>query len=162
MVRYISYAVATVMVLCSMFAQASTVTVQGTVMLPTCTLNGGNPIKVDFGDVLTTSIDGANYKKTPVDYTLDCEGDMTGNSLLQMSITGTDASFGDGLLVTDKTGLAVQFLSDSAPLALNTGLVKFDYSGQLPAIFAVPAKDPSATLTAGVFTATAVLHVDYQ
>jgi type 1 fimbria pilin len=161
--NYFCYAAAVGLLLCSTFTQASIVSVKGNVILPPCTLNAGNPINVDFGDdVMTTKIDGKSYKVMPVNYQLQCDGDMGESSLLQISIKGIKASFGDGLLVTDKNGLGVQFLNGSNPLLLNTGLVKFDYNGQLPNINAVLAKDPSATLTGGAFTATAVMYVDYQ
>lgn len=40
---------------------------------PPCTVNDNKPIEVDFGDVMTTRIDGSNYRQQ-VNYTLSCTG----------------------------------------------------------------------------------------
>ncbi|WP_329503108.1 fimbrial protein [Klebsiella aerogenes] len=148
----------------SMPTLAATLTVKGSVTQPPCTVNGGATIKVNFGDdIMTTRIDGVAYKKQPLNYTIECEGDMSGYSALAIQIKGTAASFGSGLLQTNKTGLGVQFLAAGSNLALNTGSAGFDYlSGSPPAIEAVLARDPSVTLTGGDFTATATMYVNYQ
>lgn len=160
---------ATVVICAALFcasgsSQAATVTVKGNVVQPTCTINNGTTIEVPFGDdVLTTRIDGKEYDKQLVDYTVECDGDMSAGGALQLSISGTGASFGNGLLQTSVTGLGVQFLNGSSALALNTGLAKFDYNtGSQPVIYAVLARDPSVTLPAGAFSATAMMSVDYQ
>lgn len=51
------------------FAQTATVKVSVTVMQPLpCTINGGRPIEVDFGDeVMTTRING-NFYRMPIDF----------------------------------------------------------------------------------------------
>ncbi|MCU6317019.1 fimbrial protein [Klebsiella aerogenes] len=145
---------------------AATVTVKGNVVQPTCSIEGisGATIEVPFGDqVVTTRIDGKEYDKQPVNYTVKCDGDMSSNSGLQISISGTLASFGSGLLQTTVTGLGVQFLNGAAALPLNTGTAKFDYnSSTRPDIYAVLARDPAVTLAAGAFSATAMMSVDYQ
>jgi type 1 fimbria pilin len=112
---------------------------------------------------MTTRIDGAAYKKMKLSYTVECQGDMTGGSSLLIQIKGTDASFGSGLLSTNKDGLAVQFLANETPMSLNSGGVGFDYlTGALPSIEAVLARDPSVTLTGGAFSTTATMYVNYQ
>lgn len=145
-------------------AQAATVRVSGKVILPPCDLNGGNTIHVDFGSsVIISKIDGSTYLKKPVPYTLSCEGDMSnGNNLLQITITGSVASFSSGLLKTTTGGLGVQFLNGSTPLAVNTGLAKFDYNSTHPTLFAVLAKNAGAPPVAGAFSATATMSVNYQ
>lgn len=152
-------------VLCSMQpCKAATLTVKGSVTQPPCTINGGAAISVNFGDdIMTTRIDGQAYKKMPVPYSVECEGDMTGASALQIVIKGTAASFGSGLLKTDKSGLGVQFMASGVKFPINNAAIPFDYlSGQPPAIDAVLAKDSAVTLTGGVFTATATMYVNYQ
>ncbi|WP_213793643.1 fimbrial protein [Klebsiella aerogenes] len=161
---YITAVLSTALLCASGCCLAATVTVQGIVVQPACTINSGTTIEVPFGDeVLTTRIDGKEYDKQLVDYTVECDGDMSAGGALQLSISGTNASFGSGLLQTSVTGLGVQFLNGSSALALNTGLAKFDFnSGSQPVIYAVLARDPSVTLPAGAFSATAMMSVDYQ
>lgn len=142
----------------SPMVQAATVTVKGTVIRPACNLNNGQEIRIEFGDVVISKIDGQAYKKQPLHYSLTCE-DTTAK--LQFHITGTSAPFGSGLLTTSKSGLGIQFMSDNGNLALNSGVLKFN-SGETPAIYAVPAKNASAQLATGDFSATATLSVDYQ
>lgn len=152
-------------VLCTILpVRAATLTVKGSVTQPPCVINGGSAILVNFGDdIMTTRIDGKAYNKRSLNYTVKCEGDMTGASALQIMIKGTAASFGSGLLKTDKTGLGVQFLASGTNLALNTGGADFDYlTGQPPVIEAVLARDASVVLTGGQFTATATMYVNYQ
>ncbi|WP_370612201.1 fimbrial protein [Klebsiella aerogenes] len=145
-------------------ALAATVTVKGSVTQPPCTVNGGSAINVPFGDdVMTTRIDGVAYKKMPLDYTIECEGDMSGASALEIQIKGTAASFDTTLLKTSVDGLGVKFLTGSTTLVLNSGAAKFDYlADQTPAIDAVLTRDPSVTLAGGAFSATATMYVNYQ
>lgn len=53
------------------FTQAATVKVSVTVVQPLpCTINGGRPIEVNFGDeLMTTRIDGYRYR-VPIDFRL--------------------------------------------------------------------------------------------
>lgn len=161
MLRY-----STVALLAGLFclpAQPAVLTVTGVVIQPSCSINDGGSISVNFGDdIMTTRIDGHAYKKKQLSYSVDCEGNMA-SSALKITIKGTTASFGDGLLQTTKSGLGVQFLADGVAIPLNTGAAKFDYQvSQLPVIEAVLARDTSITLTGGAFSATATLDVDYQ
>lgn len=161
---FMTVVIPTMLLCASCSSLAATVTVKGNVVQPTCTINDGTTIDIPFGDeVVTTRIDGKEYDKQRVNYTVECEGDTSSGTLLQLSISGTNASFGNGLLQTSVAGLGVQFLNGSSPFALNTGLAKFDYnSGSQPDIYAVLARDPSVTLPAGAFSATAMISVDYQ
>lgn len=161
---FVTAAISAALLSATCSSQAATISVKGNVVQPTCTINNGTTIEVPFGDgVVTTRIDGKEYDKQRVNYTVECEGDMSSGGLLQLSISGTNASFGSGLLQTSVTGLGVQFLNGSSALALNTGLAKFDYnSGSQPDVYAVLARDPSVTLPAGTFSATAMMSVDYQ
>ncbi|TNV10779.1 fimbrial protein [Buttiauxella sp. B2] len=151
--------------LVSKAASTAKINIYGTLIEPaSCTVNGGQDIDVPFGDdVITTKINGVSYKKMPLNYTVECNGDMSGASLVQISINGAVANFGTGLLQTNVTGLGVQFLNGTNGLALNTDTANYDYTtGQPPELFAVLAKDPVATLVAGAFTATATMSVAYQ
>lgn len=130
---------------------------------PPCTFNGGNDIEVPFGDnIMIKYINGVNYKKVIVPYDLVCDTSDGGySSALKLTLTGSEASFGSGLLKTDKTALGIQFMTDSGNLPMNTDL-NFEYSSGAPTLYAVLAKDDSDMLTGGNFSATATITVDYQ
>ncbi|TNV10778.1 fimbrial protein [Buttiauxella sp. B2] len=144
--------------------RAATVTVQGNVTIASCTLNDGQDIEVPFGnDVVTTKIDGKSYKKMLLKYTFQCDTGIGTGAVLTLSISGTQASFGSGLLLTNMNGLGVQFLNESTALPVNTGKATFNYnSDQPPNIYAVLARDSSISLNGGAFSATATMSLDYQ
>ncbi|MEZ2604124.1 fimbrial protein [Kluyvera intermedia] len=142
-------------------ANTATITVKGNVTLNTCSINGGADINVPFGDVMTNRIDGKDYEKTPVPYSVNCDTGDAGITL-RIAIKGAEASFGEGLLQTNVTGLGIQFVDDSGELPLNKGATTFEYlSEEPPPIYAVLAKDPSVTLSGGAFAATATMYVNY-
>ncbi len=135
------------------------VNIRGTVLLPPpCTINNNQTIVVDFGDeVMTTRIDGVNYKQS-LTYSLQC--DIQKSNELKLSIQGSVAGFGTGLLQTDKSGLGIALYNGTQPLDLNTW-VNYTYPAQLE-IYAAPVKQSGVTLTGGVFNASATLLIDYQ
>ncbi|WP_455817199.1 fimbrial protein [Pseudomonas cerasi] len=139
-------------------ARDVTMTVKVTVVAPpSCILNDNKVITVEFGNVMTTLIDGNNYWK-PVNYTLSCKANSTNAMKLQMM--GTGASFDSTVLRTTKTGLGVKLLQGNTKVPLNSWL-NFTYPAS-PALYVVPVKQPGATLTGGKFEAAATLRVDYQ
>lgn len=143
----------------SMMSQAATtVTVKVTVVKPPCTVNGNKPIEVDFGDVMTTRIDGSNYRQ-PVIYTLSCTGGDAWNAM-KLQVQGSAASFDATALGSDKAGLAVRLQNGTTTLPVNSWL-NFTYPSK-PALWAVPVMQSGVTLTGGMFTAAATLNVDYQ
>ncbi|SNY79833.1 fimbrial protein [Enterobacter sp. CC120223-11] len=137
---------------------SSTVTVRVSVIAPPpCVVNGDQPITVEFGEVMTTRVDGNNYKM-PVNYSLTCIG---GNSnALTLTIAGNATSFDGAALLTDKAGLGVRLLEGSAPYTINNQ-IKFTYPGK-PELYAVPVQQRGATLTGGEFSAAAIMNVAYQ
>ncbi|VTR20674.1 putative minor fimbrial subunit StfE [Serratia fonticola] len=69
----------------------ATVTVKVTVVAPLpCMINDDRPIEVEFGDVMTTRVDGDNYKM-PVNYTLSCTGPAS--NAMKLQVKGTGAAF---------------------------------------------------------------------
>lgn len=139
-------------------AASSTVTVQVTVLVPPpCVINDDRPIEVDFGEVVTTRVDGVNYRR-PVGYTLSCKGAVSNDIKLQ--IQGTGASFDNRVLQTRKTGLGIELQQGDKKLPVNRWL-NFTYPN-VPALWAVPVKQSGATLKGGEFTASAILQVAYQ
>ncbi len=136
----------------------TTVTVKVTVVAPPpCTINDDRPIEVEFGDVMTTRVDGSNYKM-PVNYTLSCT--EASSNAVKLQVQGNGASFDSTVLKTDKVGLGVQLLQGDSKLGVNNWL-NFTYPNK-PELWAVPVKQSGATLTGGEFTAGATMKVAYQ
>jgi type 1 fimbria pilin len=143
-------------------AQAiTTVTVRITVVAPPpCSINNGRTIEVDFGnDVLTTRVDGSNYRR-PIPYSVQCNGNTT--NAMTLMIEGAGAGFGYNVLRTNKPDLGIAlFITDAnVPLPLNTR-IRFTYPA-IPTLSAAPTKRAGSTLTAGAFSAGATIKVDYQ
>lgn len=145
--------------LTSVPASAMQVNIRGTIILPPpCTINNNQTIRMDFGDeVMTTRIDGVNYKQAIV-YSLNC--DIQKSNDLKMSIQGGTVGFGTGLLSTNKADLGIALYYGAQRLNINTWF-NYTYPNQ-PVLYAVPVKRNGTTLTGGEFTASATLLIDYQ
>jgi len=140
------------------FAASSTVTVTVTVVAPPpCVINDDRPIEVEFGDVMTTRVDGDNYKMA-VNYTLSCP-DAPSNAM-KLQVRGTSAAFDATVLQTNKTGLGIELRQGDSKLAVNHWL-NFTYPNK-PELWAVPVKQRGATLMGGEFSAGATIAVAYQ
>ncbi|HAT2878025.1 fimbrial protein [Serratia marcescens] len=136
----------------------TTVTIKVTVLAPlSCVINDNKPIEVNFGEILTTRIDGINYRQQ-VRYTLNCPG--AGSNAMKLQVHGTGASFDSTVLGTNKNGLGIALLLDDNKVAINNWL-NFTYP-TLPELWAVPVMQPDAILTGGKFSAGATMKVDYQ
>ncbi|MGP3120271.1 fimbrial protein [Serratia nevei] len=137
---------------------SATVTIKVTVVAPPpCVINDDRPIEVEFGDVMTTRVDGDNYKM-PVNYTLSCTGGSS--NAMKLQVKGNGAAFDATVLQTNKTGLGIELLQGNSKLAVNKWL-SFTYPNK-PALWAVPVKQAGAPLTGGEFSAGATMAVDYQ
>lgn len=79
----------------------TTITVNGTLIDgPQCVIDSNNTVDVKFGDdLITRLVDGVNYKKE-IQYGLTCTG--LNSNALKLTIRGSLASFGSGLLLTSK------------------------------------------------------------
>ena len=144
----------------------TTVTVSGTLIEgPQCTINSGRDVTVDFGDdLITRLVDGANYKKE-IDYPLTCTGSAANSgAALKVTIRGNAAGFGSGLIATTKTGLGIRLLSGaSGNTTLTPGnYVNFSGTANKPRLWAVPVAQNSSTLTAGSFSGTGTMVIDFQ
>ncbi|WP_210504815.1 fimbrial protein [Pantoea ananatis] len=138
-------------------AVMTTVTVKVTVVAPPpCVINDDRPVEVEFGDVMTTRVDGSNYRR-PVNYTLSCTS--TSNAM-KLQVKGNGAAFDVTVLQTNKAGLGIKLLQGDSKLAINSWL-NFTYPNK-PELWAVPVKQAGATLTGGEFSAGATMAVDYQ
>ncbi|AKG69580.1 TPA: fimbrial protein [Serratia fonticola] len=139
-------------------AATATVTVKVTVVAPLpCMINDDRPIEVEFGDVMTTRVDGDNYKM-PVNYTLSCTGPAS--NAMKLQVKGTGAAFDATVLQTKITGLGIELRHGDSKMAVNSWL-NFTYPNK-PELWAVPVKQAGATLAGGEFSAGATMAVDYQ
>ncbi|MEG5552310.1 fimbrial protein [Enterobacter wuhouensis] len=136
----------------------TTITVKVTVLAPPpCIVNDNRPIEVEFGDVITTRVDGMNYQ-IPVNYTLSCEAEA--NNAMQLQVQGAGAVFDNSVLQTNRDGLGIKLMRVGAELPINSW-IPFTYP-DAPELWAVPVKETGATLTTGEFSAAASIRVDYQ
>lgn len=124
---------------------------------PPCIINDNQAITVEFGDVMTTRVDGNNYH-TQVNYTLDCRG--ANSNTMKLQVQGNGASFDGSVLRSDKAGLGIKLLQGSNKLPVNAWL-NFTYPNK-PELWAVPVKQSGVTLVGGEFAATATMKIAYQ
>lgn len=124
---------------------------------PSCTINDDNVIEVDFGEVMTTRVDGDAYRRA-INYYVRCSG-LTSNALT-LQFQGAGTAFDGGALQTNVSDLGIALYRDRERLPLNQAL-NFTYP-DVPVLYAAPVKRPGATLSGGKFTAGATLRVDYQ
>ncbi|WP_080353587.1 fimbrial protein [Serratia marcescens] len=136
----------------------ATVTVKITLTAPPCDINNNNLIEVNFGnDVMTTRVDG-EYKKMPINYTLQCQGGAS--NAVRMRIDGQGAAFDGGVLKTNKSDFGIELLNSGKRLPIN-GWLNFTYPNQ-PTLEAVPVKRSGARLSGGAFSASATMKVEYR
>lgn len=152
------YLLAGVLCAAPLMAQAVTnVTVKVTVTAPPCTVNNNKAIEVNFGDVMTTRVDGAQYRKQ-VAYSLSCEGGA--GKAMKLQVQGTAAGFDSGVLGTSVSALGIRLQNGNSNMPVNNW-VNFTYPNK-PALWAVPVKQSGVTLAGGQFSAAATLKVAYQ
>lgn len=126
---------------------------------PPCTINDGGMVDVDFGErVGVNKVDGVNYRQT-LDYRITCEPGATGLDL-SLTLYGQHADYDAAAVQTDLADLGIQVLQNGQPFLINTP-VAIDPTHP-PVLEAVPVKKPGATLTGGVFVATATLKAQYE
>lgn len=144
-------------------ADQTSLTVKVTIMLsPPCTINGNNPIEVDFGEILTTQVDGVSNRRK-IEYSLDCPSGQLLKNALKMQIQGSTIALNNAtpaLAVPGKANFGIQLQQETTPLSLNTW-INFTYPN-IPTLYAVPVKQAGSTLVTGEFTASSTMKVDYQ
>lgn len=125
---------------------------------PPCTINAGNTIEVDFGDVGVKRVDGVRYRRA-LGYIISC-GSATLPWVLKLSVNGTPTTFDGSAVQTSATGLGIRIFQNNLPFRLNTPL---DITVSSPPMLeVVPVKQPGATLAPARFTAVATLLAEYQ
>lgn len=143
--------------LCS--AASANLTFSGTLNEPPpCTIDAGNTIEVDFGDVGVKRVDGVKYRKG-VAYTISC-GPATLPWELKLSVNGTPTTFDASAVQTNVPALGIRVYQNNVPFPLNTRL---DISLPSPPVLeVVPVKQPGATLAPARFAAVATLLAEYE
>lgn len=143
--------------LCS--AASANLTFSGTLNEPPpCTIDAGNTIEVDFGDVGVKRVDGVKYRKG-LAYTISC-GPATLPWELKLSVNGTPTSFDASAVQTSVPELGIRLFQNNLPFLLNTPL---DITlSSPPTLEVVPVKQPGAVLAPARFTAVATLLAEYQ
>ncbi|MCW2257495.1 type 1 fimbria pilin [Providencia alcalifaciens] len=134
------------------------VNISGTVIAPPpCVINDGNLIDVNFGEVMSTRIDGTAYKKE-VQYTVECYKMPT--NTMKMSIQGSKANFDTQFLSTNIEGLGIAILYNNRKLPVGQ-TINFIYPNA-PQFSVVPVRDQTQTLKGGYFESIATLLIEYQ
>lgn len=124
---------------------------------PPCIINDNRPLEVEFGDVITSKVDGINYRMQ-VNYTLSC--DAAASNAMQLEVHGNGASFDNTVLQTNKDGLGIKLMRGGEDLPVNTW-VPFTYPN-VPDMWVIPVKEAGVALTTGEFSAAASMRVSYQ
>jgi type 1 fimbria pilin len=139
-----------------------------------CTINGGQTIEVEFGDLPGAGLDGNNFEKT-LPLTFSCEGGVfEGGALkINLGISGRPASFNQEYLRTTKDGyqggtvipdLGIKFKQlDGSPLSLNK-FYPVTMQGNIGdwGFIAAPVSPAGADVAAGDFYATATIVAEFQ
>lgn len=143
--------------LCS--GASANVTFSGTLNEPPpCTIDAGNTIEVDFGDVGVKRVDGVKYRRG-LAYTISC-GPATLPWELKLSVNGTATTFDASAVQTNVPELGLRLFQNNVPFLLNTPL---DITlSSPPTLEVVPVKQPGATLVPARFTAVATLLAEYE
>ena len=125
---------------------------------PPCTIDAGNTIAVDFGDVGVKRVDGVKYRRG-VAYTISC-GPATLPWELKLSVNGTPTPYDASAVQTNVPALGIRVYQNNVPFPLNTRL---DISLPTPPVLeVVPVKQPGATLVPARFAAVATLLAEYE
>lgn len=142
----------------------ATINIDGDIVeAPECTVNDNNLINIDFGnDVLINRIDGVNYKKTDLIYTMHCDN-IISTALKLKIVAHSDPGFGVGLIGVGKEGLGLRLYNGSTPINTNVE-IDFKYQeGTLPPVLSVvPVAEDKEKLTAGYFSGVATMQIYYQ
>lgn len=155
------------------------ITVEATIVIPPCTLNGGNALDVLFDDVQIRDVNRnirPEKRTVTTSVSITCPAAVTSSNDLKVTMKGSRASFGNNVLTTtggtgagielhqgNSTGLAFP-LNQAMPLAglgSVTGDMSSGYSGQL-SFTSVVVKAGSADVTEGDFSATATLQLKQE
>ncbi|AGO57465.1 fimbrial protein [Serratia plymuthica] len=129
------------------------------VQAPSCEINEGQTIDVDFGDrVGVSKVDGVNYLQ-PINYRITCQPGAT-TLELGLRVVGPPTVFDGAALQTNVADLGIRLLQNGQPLQVNQRIA-IDPQNP-PRLQAVPVKKEGGTLSEGLFEVAATLLADYQ
>lgn len=138
-------------------SSSAAIAVRGTLVYPPPCTFPAHAVSIDFGDdLLRGDINGVRYEM-PVDPQLDCSSAPI--NTLRLRFVGAGAPFNAQVLDTDHQALAIELRHQGVLLPLGQWV---NFTDVMPALSAVPVKDPNDVLQNGAFTATVTLEVDYQ
>ncbi|VEI15223.1 Minor fimbrial protein prsF precursor [Serratia plymuthica] len=127
---------------------------------PPCTINGGEPVEIDFGEVGVNKVDGQNYAQT-FTLTYKCEGTSTNKVLRYL---GAATTFDTAAVQSNipEFGIRLQHQKDGVitPFVVGSTLAIPSYLGASTFI-ATPVKNTGVELQEGAFTAAATLQLEY-
>lgn len=126
------------------------VRITGTLLTPSCEINGGNDINVDFGTLRTDKIDGTANSK-PLNVNLTCQNHS--NYTVQLRVNQAGAT--GNTLKTDQSGLGISLKRNGVAQALNTWFTPTSLAS--PGLTLTPVK--LGTLTDGAFSASGTVEV---
>ncbi|EMJ5851811.1 fimbrial protein [Klebsiella aerogenes] len=127
---------------------------------PPCTINGDQPVYVDFGkNVGVNKVDGVNYIQ-PVNYNLTCGADSSQEGMSLVLSTTDKTSYDEAAINTSITGLGIRLMYDGEPVVFGDAVPVS--MAEHPLLQAVPVKAPDAKLDSGPFEASLTLQVVYQ
>lgn len=129
------------------------------VQAPSCEINEGQTIDVDFGDrVGVSKVDGVNYLQ-PINYRITCQPGAT-TLELGLRVVGPPTIFDGAALQTNVADLGIRLLQNGQPLQVNQRIA-IDPQNP-PFLQAVPVKKAGVALPEGLFEVAATLLADYQ
>lgn len=148
------------LLLCSFTLHAAdNLTFSGTLVDPSCEVNGGETIEIDFGDVSIDRIDGNNYKHL-LGLNITCEGTRWDQSVsLTYTFSGTPTDFNPAAVATDVDGLGVEIRQND--IAFNLGSVLDVNELSPPTLEVVPVKRKGVNLSERAFEAWVGITVEY-
>ncbi|EEE1598519.1 fimbrial protein [Salmonella enterica] len=154
-----------------------TVNITGKIVIPPCTVNNGQSIEVDFGDVPVTDVTNSKFRQKK-DIAVTCtyyQGTpyikMTGTQLtgagtnvLKTNISNFGIALyqGDGVGTPLVLGNGTSNGSEYIGYRVTSGLSGTGTSSGIFTFTAAPSKTGSAELSAGAFNATASMSITYM
>ncbi|WP_235843699.1 fimbrial protein [Morganella psychrotolerans] len=124
-----------------------------------CTVNNNQTITADFKNVGINKLETQIYS-LPLNYTLDCPGINTANTLQMMFMASRPVPTDTSAIESDVAGLQVKILKDGQPLELNK-FFKIDNAAQPPKLEVRLVKVPGTDLNQSPFRATGTLVAEY-
>ncbi|WP_368877610.1 fimbrial protein [Providencia vermicola] len=144
-------------------SHALTVNFDGTLVVtpPECTINGGSTTDVDFGNIHETLIDNSSYKRTKIEYELNCINIYSNAVKMTLGWNAITIN-GQNVIKTNLTNLGIAIYQDNTRLN-NGAVLNFTYKGTMPSLYAIPVKPIGSVLTdGGNFSGILTMLVDYR